>query len=204
MMSVTNLVAVEGRYESFPWTYREARLYSEVESLTKTCCEWPGLPLILDTPKNAPWVGDEVAKRQRLLDLAHVLAGGEEAWICVWDADYRMWQPWSQGRDEEIDAFAKERSLDILISDDPCEGDPPEDSWYRMKMFMRLEPGLRMGPNHHTYVYPDGEELQILPRNEDAPLIPIKVRHLKYRRSQARIDAQAAYYAVRDGQGLEV
>lgn len=195
-IGVTDLIAVGGRYESFPEQPVLHSQMSEIDALASRCL-FHDIDLTLEITKNA-WHGDEVAKRQRMLELAHVIAGGEDAYICVWDADYRLFD------DDCLPYFlAGSRSYDVLFSDDPREGDPPEASWYRMKMFMALEPGLRMGTNHHTYVYADGVEFQILPKDEEAPLSGFAVRHLKYRRGEHRLNAQAAWYSVRDSQGLE-
>lgn len=151
-----------------------------------------------------PWDGDEVAKRQRLLELAQVVAGGEAAWICVWDADYSLHKaPVGNTRAYLTDIHPAMRSVDVLFCDDPSFEEPNPASWYRMKMFMRLEPGMHMGANHYTYVYPDGESLWILPRDSDAVLCELRIRHLKMRRKPERITAQTSYYEIRDDQGLE-
>lgn len=205
-IGVTDLIAVGGRYENFPEQPVLRSRMSEVDAILARC-SYHKIGLTLDLP-NGPWIGDEVAKRQRMLDLADIVSGGDQAWLCIWDADYRL-QPtlpppytphWTVGLFD-----SSNRSMDVLFTDNPTEDEPNAADWYRMKMFIRWEPGLHMADNHHTYVYANGQELQILPRDEQppAPLAGIRIRHLKYRRHRSRLDAQAAYYSVRDNQMLE-
>lgn len=198
-IGVTDLIAVGGRYENFPEQPVLRSRMSEVDAILARC-SYHKIGLTLDLP-HGPWVGDEVAKRQRMLDLADAVSDGDITWLCIWDADYRLF--WSDTPTPPRDRLADPgvRSLNVHFTDDPSES---PSHWYPMKMFMRWERGLHMADNHHTYVYADGQELQILPRGEDAgPFYPIRVQHLKYRRKQNRLDAQAAYYVIRDEQLLE-
>lgn len=195
-IGVTNLIAVHGRYEHFPEQPVLRSMLSEIGALTERCLYHKiGLALDLSTPV---WKGDEVAKRERLLELAHVVADGEPAWICIWDCDYRL----EDGA--PLVSLNGAKSYDVLLTDNPDEQNTSDAEWYRVKLLMQLEPRMQMGSNHYTYLYPGGEH-RIIPRDETppAPLSGLRVRHLKYRRPQHRLDAQAAYYAVRDGEGLE-
>lgn len=197
---MTDLIALDGPYANFPHGRTLSR-QSEPDAIIAGCASH-GISLTLQRPAGA-WIGDEVAKRQRLLELAHVVAGGEPAWLCIWDADWRLEPPFDASSIWPVENLP--RSVDVSICDDPVHGEPPEAAWYPMKMLMRFEPGMHMGSAHYIYVYQDGFEQWILPRREQeiAPLSGVRVRHLKYRRSPARLKRQAAYYEVRDGQGLE-
>lgn len=198
-LGVTDLIALDGPYANFPHDRVLSRL-TESGAIVAACSSY-GISLTLQRPTSA-WVGDEIVKRQRLLDLAHVIAGDEPAWLCIWDADWRVQEPFDPA---DIWPTNLARGVDVSICDDPSLDEPPEVAWYRMKMLMRFEPGMHMGAAHYRYVYPDGFEQWILPRRpeDEAPLSGVRVRHLKYQRNPARLEAQAAYYETREAQGLE-
>ena len=198
-LGVTDLIALDGPYANFPHE-RVISHQSEVEAIVAGCASH-GISLTLQRPASA-WIGDEIVKRQRLLELAHMVAGDEPAWLCIWDADWRLQEPFDPA---DIWPMNPARGVDVSICDDPYVHEPSDAAWYRMKMLMRFEPGMHMGAAHYRYVYPDGFEQWILPRRpeDEAPLSGVRVRHLKYLRGSARLEAQAAYYSVRHEQGLE-
>lgn len=202
-LGVTDLVAVDGAYANYPLEDGELP-YSppyQADALVWKCDKHK-IGLTLDRPTRA-WQGDEVAKRQRLLDLAGIIAGKEEVWLCIWDADFRL-----HGEAPDIHNILRysDRGVDINITDDPRPADEliPE-SWFRFKMFMRYEHGMHMGTAHYQYCYPDGHSWWVQPRREmdAAPLSSVHVRHLKHLRSRDRLDRQRIYYERRDGAGLE-
>ena len=75
-----------------------------------------------------------------------------------------------------------------------------------MRMFYRATPGMRMGTNHYTYLYPDGRHSVVMVGGSTIPAEwtrEVRVHHRHFLRDDARHAAQTRYYEVRDTQNLE-
>lgn len=210
-LGVTDLIVVDGPYENFPHK-RVDSPHWKIDWIVRACASRE-ISLTLQRMPVA-WKGDEIAKRQRLLDLTHVVAGDEESWLCIWDADFSLAE-FKVSDDTHLDGLfdikgcidnwpGEIKGINVNVTDNPSRF-PSAASWSPIKMFIRFVPGMRMGSKHYEYVYPDGSSLwfQPLRPEDDAFLAPIYVQHMKHKRSQSRLDAQRIYYERRDGQKLE-
>lgn len=200
-LGVTAIIAAEGRYENFP----DGRRYPQGIAATYLTerAAIDKIDLLLYSPRD-PWQGDEVAKRQKMLELALAITT-EEDWLVIFDADYSIISLPTFDWKALLDDLAGP-ACDVLFSSAAHPGD--NAGWHPMRMFMRAVRGMRMGPNHYTYLLPDGSFSEILPREGSgaivAPLMnSMKVHHWHVCRDETRHAQQTAYYEVRDGQGLE-
>lgn len=204
-LGVTDLIAVDGPYANFPHTRIGSPVY-QIDWIVMECA-LRGIRLTLHRPTSA-WFGDEIVKRQKMLELAHVVAGNDDAWLCIWDVDFKLNYDASLDAPFDIKGCIENwpgevRGINVNVSDDPGLS---QASWVPIKMFMRFAPGMRMGSKHYIYEYPDGSSWWFQPRRpEDLSSFraPIYVRHMKHKRSQSRLDAQREYYEVREGRKLE-
>lgn len=201
-LCVTRIVACDGRYDLFPGSEINSSL-EQIDVLRQACIE-RRVTLDLHQPDDA-WAGNEVEKRQFMLDRATDLAYQDD-WLVIWDCDYRlidgMPPSWIEDElsatDRDVATISFTEDKNALMNSD----------FYPMAMFLRAQQGIAMDGNHHTYLLPDGRRSQVLRRSvenqaEVLHLPEIKVLHDVHQRPIARRALQAAYYAERDEMGIE-
>jgi hypothetical protein len=206
-IDVDTIVSVEGRYENFPDDPHYPRGVSAGYMAERAAIDGTDL---LAYSTQEPWKGDEVAKRQFMLDCALSITTDDD-WLVVWDADFRLWSI-----DEDFDVRTylsalnhhSDESLacDVNFSAAHIPTLEPEAGWHPLRMFMRAVRGMRMGPNHYTYVLPDGRSSDILIRDSTVKaddMTALWIHHQHVLRDEKRHAQQTAYYEVRDGQRLE-
>jgi hypothetical protein len=195
-LGATRLVAVDGAYENFPGGEPRSDFTQALAIRLATARN--NIDLVLVEPARV-WVGDEVAKRQFMLDLALAVTPAGE-WLMVFDADYELIDLYVDVA--ELLSRTTDDALDITFTTAP---DVPAGD-HQFRMFMRATPGMRMGPNHYTYIYPDGQHSTVMARDSTIEAVwthKIRIFHRHHLRDEARHAAQTAYYEIRDGQGLE-
>jgi len=80
------LVAVDGAYQLFPGSMdRPISSQAEVDAIVEAC-DVAELPLVMHRPRE-PWAGNEVEKRNLMLQLARTFDVDENDWLMVLDAD---------------------------------------------------------------------------------------------------------------------
>jgi hypothetical protein len=204
VLGVTRLVCLDGAYELYP--DGKPRSSSDLIQSIRYNADQADMALLLYQPHEV-WAGNEVQKRQVMLDLAHAISD-EGDWLVVWDSDYKL-----------IDAPPAKRisgqlsnttdDFGVISFTESKNQEPHIDNWPPMRMFMRVQPeGIRMNGNHHTYRLADGRQSQILARPEftTAPaedLSDIYVRHCVADRDLKRRAKQTIYYEQRDSLGVE-
>lgn len=189
-LGISTVVAVDGSYARYNGLARSPLCVIEkMYFLTKQL----GIGLLLYQPTD-PWVGDEVEKRQVMIDLAWSIAE-EGDWFVVWDCDYQL-VDYQKHTDIAMKYCLRMAAEDFAtVSFTESNND---DGWHLMQMFIRAQK-VTMDGNHHTYLLADGRRGQVLrrpvPNMADAlDLSEIKVRHRVHERDPERRARQAAYY----------
>lgn len=195
-LGATDLVAVDGAYENFP--NGDAHSPHQQFDFIRAQAWNHRLALTIHRPQSV-WVGDEVAKRQFMLDLALAVSDPGD-WLMIYDCDWEVLE--CKVDTHVLLGRTPHDVLDVTLTTAP---DSPEAD-HPLRMFMRAIPGMRMGTNHYTYLYPDGRKSTVMPNaTGEQPHWNrvIRVLHRHYERDQERHDRQAAYYEVRDRGRLE-
>lgn len=197
-LGVKILIVVDGPYALYPHTQIHSSP-SQIDALRRECSRLD-IAMWLYQPSEA-WAGNEVEKRQIMLDLAlSVYETGD--WLVIWDADYQLYSLPSL---EMIFEALEDTTCDFAAVDfTDCLTDA---GWHEMRMFMRAQP-MSMGTNHHTYVLADGRRSQILSRPGMSTagaldLREVRIRHRVADRDPERRARQTKYYERRDGGGIE-
>jgi len=200
-LGVSEVVAVDGSYSRYNGPARSSlSLIEKMYFLTKQL----NMGLLLYQPTK-PWIGDEVQKRQVMIDLAWSIAENED-WFVVWDCDYKLIDTSIDTPDWATIALKLMSTEEDFATVSFTESNN-DDGWHQMQMFIRAQL-VTMDGNHHTYLLADGRRGQVLrrpvPNMADAlDLSEIKVRHRVHERDSGRRAKQTAYYEKRDRLGLE-
>lgn len=202
-LGVSEVVAIDGSYSRYGGNARSP--LSLIEKLYFTSKQL-GMGLLLYQPTDL-WGGDEVEKRQVMIDLAWSIAEDGD-WFVVWDCDYKLVE---NPLPSNVLKFLLDQSADWQRVKDFATISFTESSqdngWHPMQMFIRAQP-VEMDGNHHTYLLRDGRRSQILRRPvknmaDALDLSEIKVLHRVYQREPERRAKQTAYYERRDHDGVE-
>jgi len=201
-LGVSKLVVADGAYALLP----DGSPTSPPEQICvlREQCVARRIALHLHQPTEV-WAGNEVEKRQKMLDLAYDVSYDGD-WLAIWDCDYRLVSPPPVA---EIAESLRSTSCDvatIAFTEDPTAVHGLD--FYPMGMLLRAQRGIRMGGNHHTYLFPDGRQTQVLRRPvlhgaEALHLPDVRVLHAVHARDPERRARQAAYYCERDALGVE-
>lgn len=198
-VGATHLVAVDGAYALYPHSRPTSRV--EEGDVIDEACRAHGISLLLYRPSCA-WEGNEVGKRKVMLQLALALAESGD-WLMVMDVDHRV-VAYPFDVPERLTWIAENVAEVGFYEGLTADGTP---ALYEMRMFIRAVPGLRMGENHYSYIFPDGRTSTILKAGHgDAPVHDLRsvvVYHAVHDRNADRRAAQTAYYEQRDTLGIE-
>ena len=196
-LGCTDIVAVDGPYALYPdeTPYSSIDQYDAIQASARTL----GLGCLTYQPAQV-WGGNEIEKRQAMLDLTLAITTQNDWWI-LWDADFHL-------ESESVDLkLLLERYMhsgaqlsrwgDVELTDCP-EGDV---GWYPVRLLYRAIPGMCLHTNHYTYHYPDGESTRMNnPQGEDLDRglkLQVRIRHLPEVRQPGRRAKQVAYYECR-------
>ncbi len=200
-LGVTKIVACDGAYALRP-DGKPRSSEQTIETLRQACFD-RRLMLHLHQP-DVVWEGNEVAKRQMMLDLTLIWANPDD-WLAIWDCDYKLMS-------------ASKVEISFLLATTPCDvatirftENPMAEfqrDFYPMGMFLRARPGIKMDGNHHTYKFADGRRTQVLrrpvPNEADALHMPdVRILHAVHQRDPEQRERQAAYYLERDRLAVE-
>lgn len=197
-IGVSQIVAVDGAYALFPGG--GARSSADQGRSLRAATDLYNMALILVEP-NEVWSGNEVQKRQFMLDIA-VAASDPGDWLVAWDADFVL-EAWPGDVIGELSSCPhKDAFVDISFSDAP----PGVESWYPLRNFMMAQPGMKMSTNHYTYILPSGTHISVGDRTTCTSLSfrgRLKVRHRTNDRPKERRGRQVKYYEARDSGRVE-
>lgn len=199
-LGVTDLCAVDGAYSLFPDA--EAASYNAPEVMHRLwlIARQHDMGLTIHTP-SAPFAGNEVEKRQLMLDLALARTGSDDFMI-PWDADFHLEDGARDLRpDLEVLTLSGARWADVEINDSTHL----TLGWYTLRLLWRAMPGMRFVRNHFTTRYPDGVETIVQPKQHDAPghQLGVRIRHAPNDRAPGRRERQVKYYENRERLGAE-
>jgi hypothetical protein len=199
-LGVTHVVAVDGVLDLYPGGESNSAVYKHKIILEMT--EARGMDLLLYRNQER-WTGNEVGKRQFMLDLALAITTAED-WLLVWDTDYVLLEPFHP-------RYLLEHT-DLNFADVSYGEDP--DHLYHARLLMRAQTGLQLRTNHYAY-YEDLTDVigsWFLPDNRrDGGENPqaldltklIRVHHDHSLRPQERLDGRTVFYERRDEQKVE-
>ncbi len=199
-LGASRVLACDGAYDLFPdGSSRSSD--DQIVSIRQSCDDL-NVELLLYQPP-CVWLGNEVEKRQKMLDLAAAISDPDD-WLAIWDVDYELAS--APDADDIHDRLLSARAdvAKIFFTESLSGG-----GWHPMRMFMRARSGIKMDGNHHTYVLPDGRRSQVLcrPVSNAASAIDlseIKVYHRVHERTALRRHDQTRYYEERDSRGIEI
>jgi hypothetical protein len=201
-LGVTSVVAVDGAYAMYP--DGPVRSGERLIEKLRSTAESLDMSLLLYQP-NTVWMGNEVEKRQVMIDLAWTIADKGD-WFVVWDCDYKLVDvpEGPEGSWLPIAGLPSTKQDFAYVSFTESSQD---NAWHPMQMFIKAQP-VMMDGNHHTYKLADGRRSQILRRPvenmaEARDMSQVKIRHRVYERDDKRRAGQTAYYVERDRLGLE-
>lgn len=197
-LGVTDVVAVDGAYALLPGGQGRSA-YSQVYTILHAA-EVNGINVLLYQPSK-PWPGNEVQKRQAMLELSLAITAKSD-WVMPWDADWWMDPAWDEDLLELL-ANTKKDFADLQFT----QAKYPDDvGWWWMRQFIRAQRGIHFSTNHYTYVVPGRDPTVVAPRGWDltqGDKTKLRVWHRPEHRSYERWRQQVDYYDLRDSQGVE-
>ena len=203
-LGVTKIVACDGAYALLPGGQPRSSEHT-IEVLKQACVD-RRIMLHLHQP-DFVWEGNEVEKRQKMLDLALIWSYDGD-WLAIWDCDYSLLM--TPIRSDVLGSLAtakKDQDVATVAFTENPRAVHYRD-FYPMGMFLRAQQGIKMDGNHHTYLLPDGRRTQVLrrpvPNEAEALHMPgVRILHDVHQRDSDRRERQGAYYAERDRLGVE-
>jgi hypothetical protein len=192
-LGVTHLVAVDGRYALFP----HDRANSQPDQLRaiESVCAIRDIGLVSYTPVR-PWLGNEPAKRDFMMQLALNLCESEYDYVFPWDADFHLYSPNGIDMKSWLFEHGCPDFADLEISETAVDG-----SWYGIRQFIRARCGIHFTTNHYTYHFDDGGGDIVVHTKGNAikaPMSPVRVLHKQEERQDGRRQKQVDYYHQRD------
>jgi len=211
------IVAVDGAYRLYPGA-RPRSHPSQVEAITRTA-EALGIGCLVYQPDDV-WRGNEVEKRNTLLQLAGPLLREGEDWVLVFDADFHILRCEPElvratltTTDAAVATYVILDGKDFLADPELHElaaKHPVSTEWtLRTRDVYRWTPTLRVGPAHWCYsAEVDGERRWLRgPYRELAPAVNLDRALVVYHRTQDRAEerrqAAQGYYEMRERYGVE-
>lgn len=198
-LGASRVLACDGAYALFLGGLSKSP-DNQIAAIRQSCDDLDVELLLYQPP--CVWLGNEVEKRQKMLDLALAISDRED-WLAIWDVDYELVN--APDADDIHDRLLSARAdvAGISFTESLSGG-----GWHQMRMFMRASPGIKMDGNHHTYLLPDGRRSQVLcrlvPNAASAiDLSAIKIYHRVHERTALRRHDQTRYYEERDSRGIE-
>ena len=191
---VSMILAVPGPYALYPHRHVEPTS-SELNAIFAA-----GRDFDMEVDLLAPriWEGNEVAKRQSMLQRALELTQPHD-WLLVLDADYliiRVPTDLEHRLDPAYDV-ASAKFVEHFDQQGVAIESPLRQPIYCLH---RARRDLHMGTNHYTYVTGRGQTSII--RHTSMPCLNLydemTVEHRRHLRAKVKLDAQASYYEQRD------
>jgi hypothetical protein len=208
------IVAVDGAYALFPGA--RPRSHPQQAEAIVQAAESCDLDCIVYRPREV-WYGNEVAKRNKTLDLAAAL---EPDWVVIIDADYHLLKcnpPVIRHELEHTELHAANYGLlwtkDFGASpalEQFAAANHAEHEWVNQtRDFYRWTPTLRVGPAHFAYTAEiDGRRQPLKGFGNDLDGLDLSGSLLFYHRTEdrakARLVAAKRYYDLRNEHRIEV
>jgi hypothetical protein len=186
----SDVVAFDGAYGTFP-TLAPRSSPAQAETIIRTADSLGMGWTLHGRPER--WLGGEVEKRARLLEVAAALAEQGQDWLLVLDADEVLSDVWSGTRSQ-----LAETDLDVadVSRTDAWNGRAP------VRRLFRVLPGITCEQTHYTVTARrDGRKVYLCgePRVhelvEALPLLDVEIVDRGEERDPDRKAAKAAYYA---------
>lgn len=198
-----HLVAVDGAYANMEGAYAAPRSSGVQADAVVATADGYGLGLTLYQPP-APWLGDQVAKRSFMFDLAGLTAGPGD-WYFVVDADEIVVNV-PADLDDQLDKAAKDGFEAAIVeqSDLPLRGLQPARRFFQYDPHLRCEGGhfrFVAGPHDNPRLVRGDERVEdIVPA---ANIRGFRFEHWSNLRNPHRREKQRAYYRRRHEEKLE-
>lgn len=198
------IVAVDGAYFLFPDSLRHPTSgAAQAGTILETALSLD-MSCTIHVP-DGPWLGNEVAKRQAMLDLG--IGKPMEDWYLIIDADEVLSDVPFDAREriEKTDRHAVE--IRMWERDD---GGTVHHMWPIRRLY-RVLPEMKFGPAHYNITgVVDGERLYLSdsldrPRVQTAALdmSDLRLEHRNRQRNRVRVERKEWYYRQRDELGIE-
>jgi hypothetical protein len=211
-------VAVDGAYQLFPGA-RPRSANEQAEAIIETAAAL-GIGCTVHRPKNV-WYGNEVEKRQFLVDLGSLIAEPSVDWFLRIDGDevvtdvppdiharlgatdYDVGGVTLWWRDDLHASEARQRGA-LRV------GEPQEGSSSGLRFLLRALPEMQVGPAHYIYTALKGDRRVCLYGREDLMEVEpyedfsdLRIEHRHAYRAQDRMERAAQYHRLRDEYGIE-
>lgn len=193
------IVCADGKYDLYPDLGARLSPRQNYQTIQATAIEQVGAMTAL-VDRNS-WRGNEVEKRQKMIDLALRLSQPED-FLMLLDSDWVV--------EETGDALERLQSTTFDAAEigiyEGClaDGSP---GVYPLRMFMRATEGLSVGNSHDVFRLPDGRIHRQLGVGSTVPALDltgiVTVHHRTRERDQRRLDRQRSYYKERDSRMIE-
>ena len=207
------IIAVDGAYALYP----RARSHSmpDQREAILAAAEAAGCGCIVHQPKEV-WYGNEVEKRNHLLDLARAIGTEHEDWLLVFDSDFQVMQAYPDAIREHLACTSLDVATYTLLDGKDLMDDDEQrkiaqtmdisTEWtVRIRACFRLLPDLRYEQKHWNVLATDGDGdtvtlfgppvLQVEEYRLENSLV---VYHRRKDRAKVRLQAGEEYYQVRD------
>ncbi|MFF9310085.1 hypothetical protein ACF1BS_04155 [Streptomyces sp. NPDC014748] len=192
-----HVVAVDGPYALFPGAVRTPASGSEQADTIAHVAAGAGMGCTIHVPRQ-PWWGNEVAKRDFMVQLAMTMAEPGVDWLLRVDAD----EVFTQVPGDTRKALAG-TDLDVAeVTMWERGGDQP-DGQFPLRCLFRALPGIRVQQAHYVVTVPAaGGGTRVLVGNETVhqavpalPLWDVRLEHRTRHRPAARRALKERYYA---------
>lgn len=206
-----HVVAVDGAYALLPG----GRAFSgfEQHQIISELCRTGEMGLTLHAPSEV-WLGNEVEKRSFAFQLAEQVAGSEDDWYFVIDADEVVTHAFGvretlERTDEDVGRVSLFERFDPnqtpTASRVAHNTSIPRESACPSPRFFRALRSLHVAENHYTYVAGNGRMLQVADHHHQgaAAELHVEMEHRTRLRDMARREQQQSYYRRRDELGIE-
>jgi hypothetical protein len=202
-IGVDVLVAVDGPYDLYP-SEKQGSSFETVKAILDEADTSLGLIL----RNKASWVGNEVEKRNYMLEIALSIAK-EGDWLLVVDSDH-MWEM-VEPKTRSLKDWLQATAYDVAqVGIAECALDAEQEYWYEARLLLRAKPGMRYDGSHWRVRFTDGFAVATLKAGDQASdkyvrdLTDVaRVRHVVYEQPPERRERQTTYYEGRDGGGVE-
>jgi hypothetical protein len=194
---VDYLVACDGKYDSYPG---EEKFSPEGN--------YQAIHEAVGSQEYSTWqcevAGNEVEKRNFMLQCAWMNGAQPDDWLLVFDADH-IWETTFTFR--RLLELADEDFAEVAFTDSPNPDEIP-GSWYEARLLNRAVHGMRYINNHYTIELPHkGISSTLRAGKSTLPALDLRdvarVRHVVDSRDFDRRSKQALYYRARHEEGFE-
>lgn len=199
-VGVDYLIAADGPYDLFEADSQSSSAACKAAIMKTTMERGVGLTML---PKT--WRGNEVEKRNHMLEYAFECVVEPGDWFLVFDSDHYWWHS-DYNLKANLDATTRDFA-EVSFADGTLNGEP---NWYEATLLMRAIPGMIYAGAHWRVELPSGRTNATLRAGRGPTQVDVldlrgrfHVWHGIYGRDAERLARQSAYYHKRDTEGVE-